>query len=92
MSWVLRTPTRWCTRHNLASLAVDQNNAAEEAERLFREIIQVGGSAIGFDHPTVMSATRRLGALLLDQKKYPEAIDLLANGRARRKEKCIHRT
>ena len=64
--------------HNLASLALDQNNPAE-AERLFREIIQSGGPAIGFDHPTVRrAATRRLGALLLDQKKYPETIDLLS--------------
>ena len=58
-------------------LLINQNKPAE-AEQLFREVIRDGGPAIGAGHPTVLSATRNLGDLLLGQKRYAEAAELLS--------------
>jgi 4-aminobutyrate aminotransferase-like enzyme len=47
----------------LTAPVVAQEN---DAEKLYREVIQLGGAAVGPGHPTVPSATRRLASLMLD--------------------------
>jgi hypothetical protein len=62
--------------HNLAAFLYEHDKT-DEAESLFQDVVQTGGPAIGAGHPTVLSATRFLGSILLDQNKNSQALELL---------------
>src|SRR5262249_30258558 len=63
--------------HNLGMLLRDQNKL-NEAEPVFREVVDKGGRALGLEHPITISATSNLAALLIEQKRFVEAAELLA--------------
>lgn len=64
-------------KHNLAALANDQGKM-EDAERLYREVCVTGGTENSTGLPVVLSATRKLSAMLLKQERFAEAEALLA--------------